>query len=398
MKKKLLFGFGGLIVVFIIAGILLLFVNSNKNNKIEEIIQDEGENEEMFVSLEEARIDLISLMEKGRSGEYRNLKFEEFSPFVTDEDTICQLKISQAEAEFTGEQLRKQLDAIQSFYTHKVDENQITVDSFDGISVEELRHEIEKQRSEYLSNGYILIYRNGEEYVQINNLLTVLWVDMGLEGVAPGTEDFLDKVYYSGATDGSLDDTYDTNTGSISVRDAIAQVENYFNQDFPISLTGKMDYKVSKVYIMKKPDETFAFDFLMRRSYKGVLFECANSGTFAYNAEEKVDLMEAVLSGENHVLFFNGFECNKIVEETQVISKIISPKKVAEYISRKIGDNTVYTVTGIELSYMGKTIDDENGIYTETPSWIFLTKNETNGKETRFYVDTVTGKVMTRVM
>ena len=170
MKKKLLFGFGGLIVVFIIAGILLLFVNSNKNNKIEEIIQDEGENEEMFVSLEEARIDLISLMEKGRSGEYRNLKFEEFSPFVTDEDTICQLKISQAEAEFTGEQLRKQLDAIQSFYTHKVDENQITVDSFDGISVEELRHEIEKQRSEYLSNGYILIYRNGEEYVQINNL------------------------------------------------------------------------------------------------------------------------------------------------------------------------------------------------------------------------------------
>lgn len=398
MKKKLLFVYGGLTVILIIAGILLSLHNSNKNKKMEELIQEESEQEEVMVSLRQAREDLSSLMESGRNGEYRNLKFDEFSPFITEEDTICQLTISPLEVEFSTEQIQKQLDVIQAFYDYKVDEAQITVNSFDGISVGELRQELEKENSEYLQNGYWLIYRNGEEYAQVNNSLTCLWIDMGLEGVVPSGEDCLDKVYYAGAADGSLDDTYETATGSISVGDAISQVENYFNYNFPISLLDKMEYKVSKVFIVKNPDGTFAFDFLMRRSYKGVLFESALSGTCAYDSKESVDLMEAVLSGENHVLFFNGFECNKTVEETQVISRVISPKKAVEYISRKIGDNTVYTVTGIELSYMCEIIDEENGIYTETPAWLFITTNETSGKETRIYVNVVTGEIRTRVM
>ena len=59
---------------------------------------------------------------------------------------------------------------------------------------------------------------------------------------------------------------------------------------------------------------------------------------------------------------------------------------------------TPYTVTGIELSYMCEIIDEENGIYTETPAWLFITTNETSGKETRIYVNVVTGEIKTRVM
>lgn len=40
----------------------------------------------------------------------------------------------------------------------------------------------------------------------------------------------------------------------------------------------------------------------------------------------------------------------------------------------------------------------ENGIYTETPAWLFITRNETSGKETRIYVNVVTGEIRTRVM
>lgn len=398
MKKKLLLVFGGIIVVLIIAGVLVSYHNSDKNNQIEEIIQGESEQKDTLVSLGKAREDLIVLMEKGRNGEYRNLKFENFTPFVTEEDVVCSLKILPPSVELSEEQLQKQLDTLQVFYDHEVNEDQITVNTFDGISVDELRKEIEKQNSEFLQRGYLLIYRNGEEYAQINNSVSVLWIDMGLEGVSPSGEDCLDKVYYAGAADGSLEDTYETETGTISVGDAITQVENYFNQDFPIALTGEMEYRVSKVYILKMPDGTYAFDFLMRRSYKGVLFESAQSGTFAYDVEESVDLTEAVLSGKDHVLFFNGFQCNRTVEETQNISEIISPEKAAEYISQKIGGNTVYTITGIELSYSEVKIDEENVIYQAAPVWMFIAANKTNGRETRFYVDAVTGEVKTRVM
>ena len=43
-------------------------------------------------------------------------------------------------------------------------------------------------------------------------------------------------------------------------------------------------------------------------------------------------------------------------------------------------------------------IEAENGIYTETPAWLFITRNETSGKETRIYVNVVTGEIRTRVM
>lgn len=56
MKKKLLFVFGGLIVILIIAVILLSLHNSNKNIEIE---QEESGQEEVMVSLRQAREDLI---------------------------------------------------------------------------------------------------------------------------------------------------------------------------------------------------------------------------------------------------------------------------------------------------------------------------------------------------
>lgn len=386
--------------VIVIAGVIVINYEKEQKQDIEQIIQDESEQDDVLVSLETVRKEAVSLIEKGKNGEYRNLQFDDFNPLITEADQIYRIKVSTLDVEATEENLETVLDTIQKFYEEPILEDQITVNSFDGISVDELRKEIQEQNEEY-TRGYYLCYLNGEQYAQINNCMSSLWIDLGLVGVAPSSEDLLDKVYYPEATDGSLEDVYETESGALSVEEAIEQVENYFNNEFPVSTSGEMEYRVARVYILKMSDDKYAFDFAMRRSYGGVPFESANSGTCAYEPDEVMDLTEAVLDKEDHVIFFNGYEPKQDIEEIQEISKVISPERATEYLSRKIGDNTTYIVKGIELSYTGKrTLLEEDGVMEEvmTPEWTFLTVSDTNGKEIRFYVDAVTGEVSTRQM
>lgn len=411
MKKKLLVIVGIAVVVFAVLGAASVVRNRNAEQEIEGIIREGNEERDAqassteakdgssMVSLEDARSALTSMVEKGKNGEYRNLEFSEFTPFMTEEDTVCALRTFVPEMEYTAEGIPDVVALIQSFFPGKIDEGKIRIDNFEGLTLDELRGELESGNPDYTEGGYYMLYINGEEYAQVNSCMTSLWIDRGLEGAAPSGDDLLDRVYYAGAADGSLDEAYETSTGSLSVGEAIAQTEAFFNEGFPVPLGDGMEYRAARVYILEMPDGTYAFDLSMRRSYRGVAFESANSGTFAYGGDDTADLSEALLDGENHVLFFNGIDCNRTVEVTDAYSEILSPERAAEYLSQKIGDNTVYTVTGVELSYRIKDVGEAGGVEDEeTPVWTFLTVNQTSGQETRFYVDVVTGQVDTRVM
>ena len=396
MQKKLLIITACMIAVVAIMGIVITNQNAEKNRQIEQTLQDDSEAETaVLIPLEEARKEADAVIEAGRNGEYRNLQFDEIHPLITEEDRIYQIRVSVPHIPTTEESLQNGLDIMQTLTEEPIDENLITVIASERITVDEMREKIREQDKEYTEGGYFLFYLNDEldTCTQINSSLSYLWIDRGYP--SEGVEE-LDQVYDAGATDGSLQDVYETASGEMSVEEAIKQAENFINHEFPfpISISKEMVYRVFCVYILKMPDGTYGFEFIMRRFCGGVPLENLPSELMVYEEGDTSDFGDGILDAEDHVLYFR-LLCNNEVEEMQEISEVIPLESAAEYISRKVADNTVYNVNKIELSYKGKEEYAEDGSYYEiwTPKWIFFTTNETNGKEVRFYVDVVTGEV-----
>ncbi|MBD5553797.1 MAG: hypothetical protein HDQ95_00200 [Roseburia sp.] len=404
MQKKLLIVAACMIAILVVVGIAVTSQTSENRSQIAQILQENSEEKTALVSLEEVRKEADVVIEAGRNGEYRNLQFDEIRPLITEEDQIYQIKVYSSSVPVTEENLQKALDMLETLLKEPIDEKRVEVImspvGLGRISVEKLREEIQNQNEDYMEGWYTLFYLNEEleQCAQIDSAINSLWIDRGMEGTSPMRENELDQVYYIGMTDESLQDVYETVGGRMSVAEAIEQVESYFGDEFPTHLLGDMEYQVARIYILKMPDGKYGFDCAMRRSYKGVPFEHANSGTAIQERDDVHELAKAVLDREEHVLFFNGIACNRNVEKIEEISKVISLERATEYISQKIADNTVYTVKEIELSYMGKKGTDEDGNYYElwTPKWIFFTTNGTSGKDVRFYVDVMTGEVETR--
>lgn len=405
MQKKLLIVTVCIIFVLVIVGIIITTRNSERTQQIERILQEDSEEKTALVSLEEVRKEADAVIEAGRNGKYRNLQFNEIRPLITEEDQIYRIKVSAPDVPTTEENLQKVLDMMQTLLGETIDERHIEVSASvpERFTVEELREGIQKQDEKFM-DMYYLFYLDEERArcAQINSFMNSIWINRGLEGVAPSEEDYLERLYYPGAIDGSLQDVYETVSGGMSVEEAIKQVENYFNNEFPVAISKELEYRVARVYILKMPDGTYGFNCALTASYGGVRFESANSGVTLQEEDGAYDIYSlamAVLDRENHVLFFNGFTCNDNIEEIEEILEVIPLERAVEYISQKIGDNTIYTVKEIELTYMGKYKITEGGkSFYEiwTPKWIFFTTNETSGKDVRFYVDVVTGEVETR--
>lgn len=408
MQKKLLIITACMIIAVVIAGIAVTNRASKESRQVEQILQDDSEEETAFVSLAEVRKEADAVIEAGRNGEYRNLQFNEISPLIPEEDRIYSIKVTAPDVPVTEENLDKALDMIRTLLEDPVDEELIKAlmpadkygNTLGNLSVEELREGIRRQDEDYTWGEYTLFYLNDEldQCAQIGSTMSILWIDRGLENVTPLDENELEQVYYPGAEDGSLQDVYETASGEMSVGEAIKQVENFFNNEFPVTIPKELGHQVARVYILKMPDGTYGFECAMTESYGGVRFESANSGVVLQEEDDTYTLSLAVLDREKHVLFFNGLIVDRKIEETNEITEVIPLKRATEYISQKIGDNTIYTVKGIELSYMGKEKIAEDGSYYEiwTPKWIFFTNNETSGEDVRFYVDVLTGEVETR--
>ena len=85
------------------------------------------------------------------------------------------------------------------------------------------------------------------------------------------------------------------------------------------------------------------------------------------------------------------------VEEKEEEFKIVSLDTALSNIAKAIGENSQYKVKQIELGY-DATIDYDEEIVFGKPAWIIYADNESDTRETRFYVDVRTGEVHARVM
>jgi hypothetical protein len=383
MKKKALCVLG---VVFIAIVVIGIFINFDHTKEI-----DQEENEDLM-TMQEVRENAEVMMEKGKAGAYKNLEFADFTPLITGENSISELQTRYVGPEgnqFSKSLVREQMKTLQAFYGEDMNLADTRVGGFDGMTMQEFLDEGEEVQNLDYQVSYLYIH--DEDYAQIS--LSSLWIDRGYEGTGPSLdEDCLDKVYYAGGPD--LDDVYTTASGEMTVREGMENIENYFNNEFPISLNTTLKLQVYATYIKPESDGTNSFVFLLRHSYHDVLFE--GGAVHLENDEENkvIEWTEAVLSGKDKVPFFNGVQRNRDTEEVRTIRKIVSPEKVMEEIAETIGENTVYQVLGMELGYDSVKNDEE---IQSQPVWIVIAQNETDHKETRFYVDVESGQLKSEI-
>lgn len=391
MKRKLI-GIGTICIIIAI-GILTLISKQEKvkEQQLRETVKKEN------MSLQEVRDSVEAFMEKGKAGEYRNLTFDTFTPAITEKDCIYKLSINYPDRykNYDDEKLLEtQMNVLKSFYGEDIDLSYVS-NYMENISYEKMKKQMKEGNYESKSVPF-LVYHKDEIHAQVDGGISSLWVDMGeLKGNIPRENYKIeDKLYYRYAADASLKDSYQTKSGKMTVEQAITELETYFNDNFPIEKNSEERYKADRIRILKIKDNQYAFDIGYRREYDGVLFEYEDSGTMGIAVQDQMDMSEAVVAEEGKVTFFNGFNMNsEIVRGGEEIKTVISLDRALGYIAEKLGNETEYHVTGIELAYK-ETLKKEGS--EAVPVWKFCLRNQTDNKVTFFYVDVVTGELSSR--
>lgn len=389
MKKKI----RNIVVVLVLLGIVssafMYFINAMSRPAVED----------GYVFVSDAKKDAQALISDMKNKEYKNLVIKDIRPIVPDTDYVCDVNVIYKgnNNPLTKENIEEKIEWMKAFFGEDIDLKDTRIDSFEGETFQEYldRFDESEYKKEEDQDFHMFYYIKDDEdkYGQVAS--HGLWIDTGFEGICPDFYPDTDKIYYAGGS--NLDDTYNTLSGKMSVQEAIDDVEKYFNENFPIDMNTPMKYKAFRVVVQKEDNDCYSFLTYIRQSYNGTLFESAYEGNSAYGSNGYADLAKAVLIGKDNINFFNSITLNRKVEESENTYVIISLDTALNNISDSIGENSQYKVKEIELGYSA-TDDMENNLISAKPVWIIYADNESDTRETRFYVDVRTGEVHARVM
>ena len=385
MMKKMRYIMVVLILLIGISLTMMYLIKINSKPKVEE----------GFTAVSDLDNDSQLAMEKAKNKEYKNLVIKDIRPIVPDTDYVCDVNViyNGDNNPLTKENIEEKIEWMKAFFGEDIDLKDTRIDSFEGESLQTYLENYDENTKKEDGNYHHFLYIKDDEYGQITD--NDLWIDTGFNGTSPDYYPDTDKIYYAGGN--NLDDTYNTLSGKMSVQEAIDDVEKYFNVNFPIGMNTLLEYKVYCVTVQKGDNDCYSFIANMRHSYNGVLFESAHEGTSAYGQNGYCELTKAVLIGEDNINFFNSVTINQKVEEKEKEEKIVSLDTALSNIAKDIGGNSQYKVKQIELGY-DATIDYDEEIVFGKPAWIIYADNESDTRETRFYVDVRTGEVHARVM
>ena len=335
-----------------------------------------------LVSLDEARKDALNVVRDGKEGKFNNFVFKDFTPAITDSETIYEVNDIFDNSNSTVEWLEDRFDVLYTFMGKDIDKDKIDTET--GLRYDDLQ-EVIKNNDTKTDVGFMLCYQDDDSDLYAQIVDGFIWIDTGMEGVSPNLDD-CDKVYYHNETD-SLTDTYETNYGKVSIKEAIEKTEKYFNEEFP--LDSIHNQSVFMVCPYKNSSGKYEFAMSITDNYDNIPVEAYMKSVVSGIAESAYFKLSMANYNGKEVNFFNSLGKAHTWEETKKIDKIIPVTEAMEIIASNIGKNTEYTLESIELCYTGIK---ENYTKKYKPTWIFYAVNNTDSKSTRFYVDVQTGE------
>lgn len=362
------------------------------------------------VSVEEA-IQNADSSNTNASNKYDNLVIHDYKTSLGDIKEVYNLKIMTDKSYLNRtfiENFKRMDAAIDKFFMEEFDKSYIIADfHIDGKTVEVGYNDIEKTCNSEAYDGEYMSYlfgnntKQGGYMVQISESMINTWFSRyGLQSIHPSMKDYIGMYLYVSGNRQVDDADIKLKDGVIKLSEFEKKVLAYITESFPLETSDNVEFCIGDIRMIAN-GEYEAACFKLRRSYKGIPFEYgsnSSAGGFidAYN-HDAGELTYVESTHPDTMLSF-GKVSGKVVE-TDTITDIISLDSAYDILSKKIGDNSVYDVYGVELVYRECVTKDklEDGVDAVLkPMWKFITVNQNDDKYTLFYIDVVTGDITER--
>ena len=251
-----------------------------------------------LVSLDEARKDALNVVRDGKEGKFNNFVFKDFTPAITDSETIYEVNDIFDNSNSTVEWLEDRFDVLYTFMGKDIDKDKIDTET--GLRYDDLQ-EVIKNNDTKTDVGFMLCYQDDDSDLYAQIVDGFIWIDTGMEGVSPNLDD-CDKVYYHNETD-SLTDTYETNYGKVSIKEAIEKTEKYFNEEFP--LDSIHNQSVFMVCPYKNSSGKYEFAMSITDNYDNIPVEAYMKSVVSGIAESAYFKLSMANYNGKEVNFFN---------------------------------------------------------------------------------------------
>lgn len=201
--------------------------------------------------------------------------------------------------------------------------------------------------------------------------------------------------------DGNIDDEYQLKDGTATIRKAIERTEKYFNEELPYETNKEVKMKVCHVKVLKVSDDLNILQFYLAREYQGIPFEYGGT-VWDTDSDDKYSKDRAIaymINTDDMDVYCGTYDGNtdRVEAKDNLIENIVSPEEALNIVSDKIGNNSSYTITKIEVIYRLKIINDtlsEGTEHTGIPCYKITGINSNDSKETYFYVEMKNGNIL----
>lgn len=364
-------------------------------------------------SLDELKKSVLNDIQEAENGKYKNLIFEKIDWNMNKIISISPIKIKK-NIEFKQktheENLSKMLETINRFYSNDFDTSILTVravyekqdDGNDELSLAGLQEKIKNET--FNADKYFLLFgdareKGGRGFVQIDSGFSNVWFSRGnIDSTLPMYSYDIKKVYNISVNHKKIDEKVSLIDGEIAISEAVQYVEKFLNEELPFEKNNEYIYDVAEVRVLDVEGQD-ALGFCVRRNYNGIPFDYVDGVTDGiFNSDYVDERGEVVIIKKNEVDNFCGLTgANDSIEKAgEELHNIVSLDSALNILSENIGENSTYSVYGIEIVYQisdDASSTEENKIYYGKPVWKIMSKNLNDDKYTWFYVDLQTGEL-----
>lgn len=189
-----------------------------------------------------------------------------------------------------------------------------------------------------------------------------------------------EAVYDVYHTNTKLDDSYPLLDGTISIRDAIASAEHYLNEVVPVEGEEHVRLVIERVYVHKISDALYAFRYEIKRQMYGVNMPYESQDASTTNLDFWSDSTQAYQIEKDKIDICDGFKKVVNLKTEKEIKEVLPLRDAIGILEDEIGDNSTYSVFGVELGYLFLCDDGWSGTDAGSGSvcWVFKTYNESD--------------------
>lgn len=188
--------------------------------------------------------------------------------------------------------------------------------------------------------------------------------------------------------------------GTMKVADAVAIVEDYFN-NLEYFKDERIIGKVSRVKVCKYDSDTYFYNFKVLTLIDEVPVVALTSDSYSDGETDQIkvkqtggiDYADIMMMQVGTIDYLYAGYCNMTFEEGQVTTEILSLQQVFELIKAQFTNSVVYDVESITLGYITYIEGNEENVLPVLTRPVYDIELTTTSYSLSLTIDTVTGEM-----